>query len=41
MKASGNLGSGYGHIVTYPTYTTSFYANTEAGMYQWIAIGYY
>jgi len=40
MKASGNLGSGYGHVITYPTYTTSFYANTEAGMYQWIAIGY-
>ncbi|MBQ8677255.1 MAG: hypothetical protein IJ529_02155 [Alphaproteobacteria bacterium] len=40
MKASGNLGSGYGHVVTYPTYTTSFYANTEAGEYQWIAIGY-
>lgn len=40
MKASGSLGSGYGHVVTYPTSTTSFYANTEAGEYQWIAIGY-
>lgn len=40
MKGSGNLGDGYGHIVTYPTSTTAFYANTEAGTYQWIAVGY-
>lgn len=37
---TSSIGSSYGHVVTYPTSTTSFYANTEAGTYQWIAIGY-
>lgn len=37
---TSSIGSSYGHVVTYPTSTTSFYANTEAGIYQWIAIGY-
>lgn len=40
MRASGSAGSGVGHVVTYPTNSTSFYANTEGGEYQWIAIGY-
>lgn len=40
IRASGSAGSGVGHVVTYPTNSTSFYANTEGGEYQWIAIGY-
>ena len=40
MKSGGSINNDYGHICTYPSSTTSFYANTEAGVYQWIAIGY-
>jgi hypothetical protein len=36
----GSHGSGIGHVCTYNNYTNSFYANTEGGEYQWIAIGY-
>ena len=36
----GSHGSGIGHICTYNNYTNSFFADTEGGEYQWIAIGY-